>query len=512
MHPNATMDRTFELVCCLDDQEEKKFRRLLSSGRAAGKIKELQLFDLLRKKKTAGIVQKLYGRELSSRQQHAYHQLRQSLSRKLEEFLLSCSGEEDALLKVTDSISLSRVLLLRKNPELAALYLKEAEQKAAKAEQFDLLNLISQLQAESGMLNPGSLQDLVRKREETAALAAENYNLTLTLSLIRDALRTSVFSGDARQVEELLKPVLKRLTPESDAETVIALRYKVTLIVFLCLKERGEYPLALSYLEKAYGEMEDRKMLEGHHRARKLELLTWLAGCSLKSRDMEKAVHYRELLEKESAEQEVLPGRLYTMISFDFFLVTGQPLRAEELLNSYGEHSRRLSGADRYYLSCSRALLAFIRRDYQAAIQYIFPLLSRKQEKAWSGFFGPRSVLVPHIAETILHYERGNFDFVETRLESIRKKFRSLIASDARVQKFLGIFTKLCKNPGIEKSAAFSKEVQEFACAAKAEIGSLEFISYSAWLKSRVEGRDYYTVYLELTGIPEMSREEEMIS
>jgi hypothetical protein len=202
------MDTLRSIVKTLKTQEIKDFRKFIHNQKKLEKRKDLELFDLLVKEiPDQDLEINLYGKP----NKDAYHAVRKRLTGKLTDFIVLKRLEEDTTSSssLMGLISLARYFFERRADELAWGYLKSAESKAMKAEQFDLLNTIYLLQIEHWHPEyADDIHDIIEKRSANKQLLDEDERATIASSLIKKELQKTVREGKDVDFEGITKLIL----------------------------------------------------------------------------------------------------------------------------------------------------------------------------------------------------------------------------------------------------------------------------------------------------------------
>ena len=102
--------------------------------------------------------------------------------------------------------------------------------------------------------------------------------------------------------------------------------------------------------------------------------------------------------------------------------------------------------------------------------------------------------------EILLHVELGSIDYVDSRISSLTRKFRSelKLPENAQIIPFLKLVKELEFTPEYAKTDAFRSKVERTFDWKPKEEEDLLRMSFYAWLKAKMEGRDIYETTLEL--------------
>ena len=102
--------------------------------------------------------------------------------------------------------------------------------------------------------------------------------------------------------------------------------------------------------------------------------------------------------------------------------------------------------------------------------------------------------------EILLHIELGNTDYVDSRIASLTRKFRSelKLPENAQIIPFLKLVKELESTPERAKTEEFQQKVETTFDWRPREEEDLLRMSFYAWLKSKMEGSKLYETTLQL--------------
>ena len=108
--------------------------------------------------------------------------------------------------------------------------------------------------------------------------------------------------------------------------------------------------------------------------------------------------------------------------------------------------------------------------------------------------------LQKNYVEILLHIELGNIDYVDSRINSLTRKYGELLNSDKEknVLAFLKLVKKYYHNPEVIKTELFLNNVENSMTFRPAEQEDVFLMSFYAWLKSKMEDVPLYETTVEL--------------
>ena len=143
-------------------------------------------------------------------------------------------------------------------------------------------------------------------------------------------------------------------------------------------------------------------------------------------------------------------------------------------------------------------VINFVEENYSNALKLLLPL--RNGEKVLIKNFGLGGLFSKDMIECIIHFEIKDHEYVNYRFKSIERRFKDFLIDPAnfRDKTFLLLFKRLNRNLDLLTNPDFITQVDQFIAMKPIERGDLEFLSFNAWLKAKVDNRKYYDVFLEM--------------
>ena len=144
-------------------------------------------------------------------------------------------------------------------------------------------------------------------------------------------------------------------------------------------------------------------------------------------------------------------------------------------------------------------VINFVEENYSNALKLFLPL--HNGEKILIKNFGLLGLFSKDMMECMIHFEMKDYEYVNYRFKSIERRFKDFLIDPAnfRDKTFLLLFKRLNRNLDLLTDPDFITQVDQFiAMKPIIEPGDLEFLSYNAWLKAKVDNRRYYDVFLEM--------------
>lgn len=504
------MDILNELINSLSEQESKRFRKMVVQKSGSKDRKDLKLFELIRnnrKRDNEEIARTIYrvsAVPLDYETLHAYHQLRQDLVTKLEDFIFQQNQKEDKSLAVMRLLSVSRFLFGKKKYQAGWKYLIKAEELAKETEQFELLNLVYYLQIEYSWTEYApDIEVLIAKKTKNIELAKKDNDLNTALNTIRIKLIKAHASGERLHIEPIIHDILERFNVDKDINQKPSLTYKLAMLVFWNVLETRDFAALRNFIIPQYEKLESAGLFEKNNPFYKIELLTLVCIAYLKTRDYELCEKHLEMIRAIQKQHQKIPANTLTIIlPIDLYICMNRPDKAlktlEDIEAAYGS---LLTEDDKVFIHANYTAIYYIQENYSKAIQSIVQLQSFEKNHSKVMLAGIQAICRKQIIECLLHHEIGDREFILHRIRSIERKYHDFFQKPFfnREKTFITLLKQINKNPDIFYDETFRKQADAFIALKEIDVADSEFISFNAWLKSKMDKRPYYDVFLEMT-------------
>lgn len=502
------MDLLYEIVNGFDANEEKLLSKYLSF-KTPGSGKVIQLFKLLRrgeKMDREQIISTIYGKgkEEDKAVVHAYYQLRLRLNEKIESFILEQVHKEDTGAYVKNLISIAHFLFRRKLYKLAWHYIRKAEDLAINIEQFEVLNLVYALQIEY-IWAPDAppVEELIKKRNHNLLMAKKEGDLNAAFALIHRRLTEARASGDNLDVNSIIQGVFKAFNIDKATMKDPSFKYKTAVIAGYSLYEKKDFQALEKFLIKTYEEMEQGEMFDRHNYRDKIALLANIGMVTIKNKKYELSEKYFDSFHKEHLNYyaQVLPNVYYIINISYVYVCTGRYEQAKKmLLQLQAQYETKLSLEELNELYMNLTAIYVIEENYSMAVKCLQPI--QQNEKTFLKQFGIEGAFKRDMIECMIHFDMKNQEYIIYRLYSIGRKFKDYLSDPAhfRDKTFVKLFRQINKDSELLTDSKYIAEVNQFIAMKPIEPGDSEFVSFNAWLKAKIEGREYYEVFLEMVG------------
>ncbi|MEO9533984.1 MAG: hypothetical protein ABJG68_03230 [Crocinitomicaceae bacterium] len=500
------MDPIQAIVKSFSLEEHKDFRQFIQRKKQKGKRKDLQLYDFFyeaNQPEKSEILAHLYDSE-SAAAKNAYHTIRKRLQKEINDFLYLKRVEQDLskTAEVHKSLILVQHLLEHRLFKLAWKHLNKAEKIALESEYNQELVLIYNLQIQyySPAFATKSVNEIVANRIKANALYQEDENLKIIGSLVKQELERIIKEGEDIDLQRLTDQLIRQFELENALFNRPKLLFNFVFLTRTVFLGKKDYKSIEGFLLNSFKKLKRTEYLEKN----KADYLKILYACShtlYRNKKFSEAIQYLE--EMESVLDEVTKG-IYKEYFPKYLLLysacenfRGQLDFSIELLEQTLEIDY-LQKVDFLNGTLNLAVYYFEKENFKKANQVLMNIghtdnwLEKNMGVEWR--------LKKHIIESIFQFELGNPDLSFDRITSIERAFPALLKTSKyqKVTVFLALLKKVVNNPTIAQSNDFLKQVEGSFDWVGAANEDLQEMSYYAWLKSKMQGKKFYEVLLEL--------------
>ena len=232
-----------------------------------------------------------------------------------------------------------------------------------------------------------------------------------------------------------------------------------------------------------------------------IKLLYLIANIFFRKKDFAQSLAFlAEMKTQMSRENGLYESRFsprYLSLLALNFNFTGSYKRASLLLDAFliSDECTKLNSLNAILI---RSMIAFQQQDYKKTAK----LFSQFQEsdKFYEQQMGKDWLLNKRYIEILLHIELDNIDFVESRIQSLIKKYGEYLKTKSTFQvlPFLKLVKEVFRDPKIATTPSFHKKVEQQIVQKPSEQEDLFLMCFYAWLKSKMVGKPIYETTLDL--------------
>jgi hypothetical protein len=485
-----------ELIPLMNASEQKGFVEYLQRRNKRSDAKNVDLFKSI----VAGTDLKLKVKLGTN----AFNVLKKRTSDNLISYLAGITMESHASdeIDIIKDILISRRLFIHRKFKLAFKLLKRAESTAQSLGHYALLNEIYHTFIEYSYHELSPNQEDIFKRFEANQqnfLAQERTNMAY--ASIKRAFNEAEFKGADINVAELFEQMIGQFGLKGEEHYNFHTIYQLAHLVDIYGSQSRKYHAIDTFFEGRIEELkngptDNEKFLLYH-----IDLLYTMANIYFRKKNFSKSMVYlddmKEQLERFDRKfyKERLPH--YATLKTLCLNFSGKHEEAfellDEILNSKGYLTQELLN-----LTLTKAMMCFQQGDLKETSSI---LAKYQHTDSWyEKNCGIEWTLNKNYMEILLHIELGNYDFVDSRISSLLRRYKSHLKLERNepVLPFLKLVRRYYHNPEIITTEEFREEVANGINWKSIEEEDIFFLSFFAWLKAKMNKVDIYSTTLDI--------------
>ena len=485
------------IITHLTPEEHTAFKACLRSKNKRLDTKNIELYTLLRKNtplKNIDIV--LYGKP----NRNAYHALSKRLQDALIDFIATRNFQTETSddMQVFKWILTSRILYEQNQPKVAQKVLKKATQKALDLNLYTALTESYHTQWQYSHLHPEvDLETLTKATQENQRRFIQQEQLNMAYAHIKRALvfnEALLKKGIQPTVEEILNSFNITINETFSFKSFFQLLEIINKAAHL----DHNFIQALPFFKHTYRLIKNKKIILEKERFYHIQVLYFMANTHFRVRDFHQASHYLSLMKEE---MNLNNGKWESRFRESYLLINSFIANYSGYAqNAIAEIESHLSSIKKQQLDSDlvMALVVFYTQQelYKKALTTLNLL---KHTDAWyEERLGKDWVIKKDLTALIIYYELEYIDLVNSQLRRFKRCYKSIIDTEVRLKRFIGIFTKIFNNPNVVREDRFRESVKtQFTTTSLAE-EDIFMLSFFAWIKAKLNGSKIYETTLAL--------------
>ena len=476
----------------LTRSEKKEFLAYLKKRNRRGSTKNIAFLKLLEEGTTKNLDVQLYGFPSKA----ALSVLQKRVKDTLIDFLANRSfgkesSEEMEILKL---LLASRILFEQGVVKTAIRTLEKAEIRASYIDAHATLNEIFQTKIQYAHLNPKwQLGSIINQFEENQKLYQRDIHLNMAYATIKNEIKYSARGS----INEIVIRVFHEFSLEINSDLTYKSLYQLMVITASTAKLQNDYYTVSEYIADIFNAMKAKGPVPQKYLYYYRNMLYLMAVTEFRNK---RFLGSRKMLKdlKETSKQgqkkfsEVFIEKV-AVLSALVELYTGNMNKVEKILAQIKRHS----------LNKDLVLLMCLFQQSRFSDAYgILKGLTRSDDW-YSKKMGWTWVLKKNIIELLLLIELDKLELVMNRFENFKRKFAKKLQEEGedRVVTFVSLVEKFYENPNLVKTKEFEQYVQRSFEFVGREQEDIFVMSFFAWLRSKMQNKDLYTVTLEIVTV-----------
>jgi len=498
------MNNISDIVLELTTEEQQRFVNYLENNNKRSDVKNIQLFKLLTRNAFSSkeICFKIY----NDNKQNAYHALRKRLYQSLIDFVANASLEEENSIdmQIIKYILASRAFLKQGQFRVAYNILNKAETLANEHYLFALLSEIYHTQIQySYSYKEIDIDHLISKFQENQKNHHLENQLNIVYAKIRQILNEISFEGEVVDFQNILNNTLREYNIDINESLSFKSLYQLTTILSISAFVTNDYlqiePFLLNTYQSMLGHKHKDKQLYYH-----IHVVYIIANTLFRNKKFSESLDYLKQMhvlmqEKKNKHFNDFQLKYNRLLALNLNYSNKQQLAIKTLEPIFNKNHSDIESL----LNINLSLITFYfqKGDYKNAHSVFSKLYHTDQwyrQKA-----GVEWVIKKSLIEILLHIELQNIDLVESRIASFKRSYFKYLKSinQDRAINYLLLIESYYKNPEIASLSKFRNRIESSFERIGPSNEDIFVMSFYAWLKSKIDGKDLYLTTLNLINI-----------
>ncbi len=497
------------VIRSLSKQEVRNFKIYTNRIKTNNRQKKiLLLFDAYRSEKYKSdddLIKEVFP-ELNK---NAFYRLRNRLLDEIDQSLFMLYNDMDDKILVLRCIMLAKISYHKNDYKSAYSLLLEAEKQAFNSEFYDVLNVIyNEIIALSSYFAEIDPRIYIKKISDVERKFATLNELNRLIAEIAYELRSRNYEGDSDTIQ-MLRSINHRLSTSEIVNNSFQAKIRVYTCIRDILYQEKKIVQLKEYLITTFNNFESNNLFSKTYHREKIEMLIWVVNILLKAKDFSLCNEYSKKLWEELNKYNKLYFEKYKWSYFQTTFMTnyfGNEIDAgidilTEFRKDYLQNPETLVFKDLpiqiiLLFQLNLTVAHYANNEYNEALEQIRMFFFSDIYKK----LNPQLKLNVFIVDIIVHFERGDTEYVLSRIKEVKRNLRNILSKDTyhREKEFLYILRKLISTSNPLKNKALTKRAQIFiASSPDFEPGANETIDYRIFLESKLNKVSYYKALQE---------------
>ncbi len=472
----------------MSKEEVRHLKLYLTQTNNSVTRKDIALFDAIRKDFKDFDEDKFHLKHYNESSKNSFYRLKNRLFEDINRSVNLLYFDFDDSVLLLHYFILSRIYQRKQQFEIAFHYLTKAEKKGLAIESYELLDLLYadfiKLSQETMSVDP----------ERYISLRKENRKKLQKIQEIDDVLavliyRIKVAQGFDRgnhKILEVLQKTINEFSNTSDLKSNTQLRFKIYQSLSRILLQRHDYTSLEVYLLDTYRSFQKENLFSKANHETKLQMLTYLINSLFKNGKTTQSLEFAEKL-KDAMEE--FGGFLYDKYLFYYYnsLMINYSISNKQKAIDILEEARELKAIKELpfytvFIYLNLSVLNFGLKNFKSSLKHLVYMSIQENFKSLDTAFQLKIA----ISELMIRFELNDFEFIENRINQIKKDFKSLLNEKLyeREREIIRIIQYLTNSNDSKKDKALQKKIEIFLSLAPSSTDS-DILNYNTWLKEK---------------------------
>jgi len=475
------------VISSLSKEEIRYFKLLAMRMESPADRKDFQLLDYIRK---AGdnydddrIAAKIYGPSDKA----SFYRLKNRLLDSISDFLVFYHLWKSDSNELNRYLSLNTIFQGKNQFRVALFYLKKAEQKALRLENFELLDVIygNFISLSANILDINPEEYIVKQKENSVklnllretdqALAALSYRLKVTQNV----------ASEKTHAIDILRKTIQEFTSDSELKKSKSFQTRIYRAVSQILLQQHNYVALEIFLKDSYRQFETNKWFDRENHETRLQMLTYLVNSLFRNEKYKESLTYAEILGTEIKAFNQLLYDKYLFFYYNSLVINYSALDKKKALTilerfEMETKSKKNSYYDQFLYFNKAMLLHQLGKPAEAVRNIVRLYVNDNYKKADDSF-----KLKISVVELIMQFDAGDPGTYLLRSKSVTREFKKLLSKGDfhREQELIKIMNKMAITPGFKSDKKLRNMVESLIESDLKETAvDAEIIRYSQWM------------------------------
>ena len=472
-------------------KEEIRHYKLFINRTEKENRKDELLFDYIKRRHPDYDEEKIRKRLYTAEDKNAFYRLKNRLLDDIGKSLSANYYDATALNSISNNLSLSRLFSSKGQFKIAYYYLNKAERKATEKEYIDWLDIIYgdfiKLSHETLEVNP---EDYINKRKQNRLKLNKMQEIdNILAALIYRIKTTQNYATKNTKILELLQTTVNDFSKSREVRNSPVLRFKIYDSVSRILLQQQNYIALEKYLLKTYKEFSKEKLFTQSNHDTKLQMLTYLINSLFKNEKIDLSLAYAVQLRDAMKEYNGMLSDKYLFYYYNSLVINYSVKhidKAIEILHEAKNNSviKKLPMYN-VFVYLNLAVLNFGKGEYRESLKSLVkPLLEDAFSNLDEAFRFKLAVF-----ELMIRYELKDFDYLEHRIDRLKKEYKLLLKQAAYKNQLqmIGVIERMIRSSGISKDKNLLKQINQLI--SEKETQDSDIVNYGNWLKKKLPQR-----------------------
>ena len=480
-----------DVIGSLSKDEVKHIKLLL--GRTHRDIrKDIQLFDIIRKSGERYSESEAFDEIYESGNKNAFHGLKSKLLSDIIKGLFFLHSSDNNRMKCAQLIAVCNIFEERHLLELALYFNNKAEKIAKTNSYYDLLELIYRQKINYTDLDLSmDPLEIINERKKIQEKLHKIQQIDDLIALVSHRIKSTFnLASHSSELEDLLEQAIENIADEELLESDPQLNFRLYDAVSNLLLSKRDYKNLSEYIKTTLRKFEDKNLFSKETHDFKLKMLSYLTNSLYKLNETENSLEFAKTLHDQMKQYNSMHYEKYLMPYSNAVFVNyyhSDKKRALEYLQKLkGNKILEKSPFYPIFMFANSAFCYYQLNEFTQAVRSLNELYHHP------GFARAAITLRFNIriAELIIRFEIGDFEFLQIKLKQLYKDFENYMEQDEQELEcmFLDILNRMSSKIEWHKDDQLVSDIKSFRKrrSKRGEINK-QFIPFNNWLKNKLD-------------------------